>query len=52
MPESLLRSQFATLEPPGKDENAITVPIAATPEIVTDQAMAKLEYLQGLAKAR
>jgi carbohydrate kinase (thermoresistant glucokinase family) len=52
MPESLLRSQFATLEPPGKDENAITVPIAATPEIVTDAAMAKLEYLQGLAKAR
>jgi len=52
MPESLLKSQFATLEPPGKDENAITVPIAATPEIVTDGAMAKLGYLKGLAKGK
>lgn len=52
MPESLLRSQFATLERPGADENAITVPIAATPEIVTDAAMEKLGYLQGLAKGR
>ena len=52
MPESLLRSQFATLERPGKDENAITVAIAATPEIVTDAAMEKLGYLQGLAKGR
>ena len=27
MPESLLKSQFTTLEPPAADENAITVPI-------------------------
>ena len=52
MPESLLRSQFAALEPPGQDENAITVPIAATPEIVTDAAMKKLGYLEGLAKGK
>jgi carbohydrate kinase (thermoresistant glucokinase family) len=52
MPESLLRSQFATLERPGADENAITVPIAATPEIVTDAAMKKLGYLEGLAKGK
>ncbi|WP_336760415.1 gluconokinase [Asaia sp. VD9] len=38
MPPSLLPSQLATLEPPGADENVITVDSAGTPEIV----MAKL----------
>ena len=37
MPTSLLDSQFATLEVPDKDENAIAVPIDATlDEIVAD----------------
>ncbi|TIT83793.1 MAG: gluconokinase, partial [Mesorhizobium sp.] len=39
MPTSLLDSQFATLEVPGKDENAIAVTIAAPlDEIVADIA--------------
>jgi gluconokinase len=42
MPESLLKSQFATLEKPAADENAITVPIADTSEKIADAVMAKL----------
>ena len=34
MPAALLRSQLATLEPPGPDENAITLDIAAPPEVL------------------
>jgi carbohydrate kinase (thermoresistant glucokinase family) len=52
MPESLLKSQFATLQPPGKDENAIDVPIAATPQIVADEAMEKLGYLKAFRRGR
>ena len=52
MPASLLASQFATLEPPAKDENAIDVPIAATPEIVADEAMEKLGYLKAFRRGR
>lgn len=32
MPATLLDSQLAVLEPPGPDEDAVTVPIAATPD--------------------
>jgi carbohydrate kinase (thermoresistant glucokinase family) len=52
MPESLLKSQFATLEPPAKDENAIDVPIAATPQIVADEAMKQLGYLKAVKRGR
>ncbi|QCI69185.1 gluconokinase [Phreatobacter stygius] len=34
MPPSLLESQFATLEPPGPDERAITVPIDMAPDAI------------------
>jgi gluconokinase len=34
MPPALLDSQFATLEPPGPDEDAITADIAAPPEVL------------------
>lgn len=34
MPPSLLRSQFATLEPPEADEHAMTVSIAADPDAI------------------
>jgi gluconokinase len=34
MPPALLDSQFATLEPPGPDENALTIAIAAPPEAI------------------
>jgi gluconokinase len=52
MPESLLRSQFATLEPPGQDENAIDLPIAKTPEEVTAVAMDRLGYLKSFKRGQ
>jgi gluconokinase len=42
MPASLLDSQFATLEPPTPDENAITVDIAATPADQCDEIIRRL----------
>lgn len=42
MPPSLLASQFATLEPPGPDEAAITVSIDAPPEEIVATALAAL----------
>jgi gluconokinase len=42
MPPSLMASQFATLEPPGADEEAITLDIASPPEGVAAEAAAKL----------
>jgi gluconokinase len=42
MPESLLASQFATLEPPGRDERAITIRAERTLEDVVEAAVAGL----------
>ncbi len=39
MPRSLLRSQFATLEPLEPDEDGAAVPVGGTPREVTDQAL-------------
>jgi gluconokinase len=36
MPPGLLDSQFATLEPPGRDEHPVTVPIDAAVDAVID----------------
>lgn len=47
MPTSLLPSQFATLEPLGADEDGVAVPISASPNSVTDEALRAL----GLATA-
>jgi len=52
MPESLLRSQFATLEPPAADENAISVPIAGTSEQATDAALKQLNYLKSFKRGQ
>lgn len=46
MPSSLLDSQFATLEVPAADEDAIAVPVAAAPGTIVE------EVLQSLAAAR
>jgi gluconokinase len=46
MPVSLLDSQLATLEPPGKDE-ALTVDIASPPDAVVSAA---LDYLKGCSQ--
>ena len=37
MPASLLDSQFATLEAPAKDENAIAVPITETVDEIVER---------------
>ena len=42
MPPALLDSQFAALEPPGLDENAITVQIDQPLAAVVANAMARL----------
>ena len=52
MPESLLKSQFATLEPPAPDENAIDVPIADTPEKVVETVLKKLSYLKAFKRGQ
>ena len=52
MPESLLKSQFATLEPPAADENAIDVPIASTPEQVADVVVKKLSYIKAFKRGQ
>lgn len=45
MPPALLESQFATLEPPGVDENAITVQIDQPLASVVAEITAKLKVL-------
>jgi gluconokinase len=42
MPTSLLKSQFATLEPLGADEDSVTVPVDAGPEAIAAEAIARL----------
>ncbi|MDQ0467854.1 gluconokinase [Labrys wisconsinensis] len=43
MPVELLRSQFATLEPPDADEGALTLDIARPPEALVEEAAAALQ---------
>lgn len=43
MPTALLDSQFATLEPPGPEENAITVDISPGPEAIVSALEASLK---------
>ncbi len=42
MPASLLQSQLDTLEPPGVDENALTLDIAESPQALAEQAFQHL----------
>ena len=42
MPPTLLQSQFRTLQPPGPDENPVTVSIDAPVEEIVDDIMRKL----------
>ena len=42
MPPALLDSQFADLEPPGSDENPITVSVDATPDEIVTHIVEKL----------
>src|SRR5258705_3988832 len=43
MPPGLLASQFGTLEPPGADENPVTVSIDAPVEIIVDDIVTQLK---------
>jgi gluconate kinase len=43
MPASLLRSQEETLEPPGPEENAITIDVTGSPQ---DEAAEIIDRLQ------
>jgi gluconokinase len=52
MPESLLRSQFATLEPPAPDENAFAVPVADAVDKIADTVVSKLTYLKSFKRGQ
>jgi gluconokinase len=52
MPESLLRSQFATLEPPGPDENALTVPVDDAPDRIAERVVKQLSYLHAFKRGQ
>ncbi len=43
MPTALLDSQFATLEPPGRDESPIVVPVDATPDDIVDAILQQVQ---------
>jgi carbohydrate kinase (thermoresistant glucokinase family) len=42
MPQSLLRSQFATLEPPGDDEHALKIEIDTPSGVQADEILERL----------
>jgi carbohydrate kinase (thermoresistant glucokinase family) len=42
MPASLIESQFATLEPPGADERAISVAVDLAPEVIVGAVLAAM----------
>jgi gluconokinase len=42
MNHALLQSQFADLEEPGSDENALTIDLGRTPEELVEEIKAKL----------
>jgi gluconate kinase len=42
MPPKLLESQFATLEPPGDDENPLTVSIEPPPDAIIETVVQRL----------
>jgi gluconokinase len=47
MPGALLDSQFADLEPPGPDENAVTFSIGGTPQHLAEEIIARLDLPAG-----
>ena len=49
-PAQLLASQFATLEPPGPDEDAVTVDLDQPPEAQVEAALAALGLGRGAAQ--
>ncbi len=45
MPPSLLESQVATLEPPGADENALTVDVGPSPDVMASGIIDRLHLV-------
>jgi len=52
MPESLLKSQFATLEVPSAGENFVAVTIDDTPDRIADSAVKKLSHLHAFKRGQ
>ena len=50
MPASLLASQFATLEVPGADENALTLPVTLPVEAIAERAVKAVPHLKSFAR--
>jgi carbohydrate kinase (thermoresistant glucokinase family) len=47
MPASLIQSQFATLEPPGPDENPLSIAVDLPPRQIVDEVVAQLGLHRG-----
>ncbi|HVW91425.1 MAG TPA: gluconokinase [Devosia sp.] len=52
MPESLLKSQFDTLEPPGDGENFVAVKIDEPPARIAEAALKKLPWLHAFKRGQ
>jgi carbohydrate kinase (thermoresistant glucokinase family) len=50
MPASLLSSQFATLEPPAPDENAIAVPVTLSVEAIAERVVRAVPFLKSFRR--
>ncbi len=50
MPASLLDSQFATLEVPGPDENAIAMPVSLSVEAIADRVVRDVPHLKAFKR--
>jgi carbohydrate kinase (thermoresistant glucokinase family) len=50
MPLTLLASQFATLEVPGPNENAIAIPVTLTVEQIADRAVRAVPHLKAFKR--
>ena len=50
MPASLLDSQFATLEVPGPDENALAVPVTLSVEAIAERVVKSLPHLKSFRR--
>ena len=50
MPASLLGSQFATLEPPQPDENAMTMPVSLSVEAIVSRVLRAVPHLKSFSR--
>jgi gluconokinase len=50
MPASLLKSQFATLEVPGADENVFAVPVTLTIEQIAEKVVKAVPHLRSFRR--